>query len=111
MLSVAIPAAVVERPGLLGALHRSRALTKGKRFSIFVVFLVLFLVAMGVAISATFALPALTASFAPMLGAIVGGVVNVVFGTLLWVAPGVVYHDLRVAKEGVATAELAAVFE
>ncbi len=38
-------------------------------------------------------------------------ILNVVFGTLFWVAPGVVYHDLRVAKEGVATAQLAAVFE
>ncbi len=111
MLAVAIPAAVVERPGILGALHRSRALTKGKRFAVFVVFLVLLVVAMGVAMFSSFALPMLTASFSPMLGGIVGAVVNLVFGTLIWVAPGVVYHDLRVAKEGIATAQLAAVFE
>lgn len=110
-LAVAIPAAVVERPGILGAMKRSFALTKGKRFSVFVVFLVMFLVATAVAVFASFALPMLTASFSPMLGTLVGAVVNLVFGTLLWVAPGVVYHDLRVAKEGVATAQLAAVFE
>jgi hypothetical protein len=56
-------------------------------------------------------LPQLTASFSPVAGTLLGLVVNVVFGTLLWVAPGVVYHDLRVAKEGIATAQLAAVFE
>lgn len=110
-LAVAIPAVVVERPGMLGALKRSFALTKGKRFSVFVVFAVFFVVALGVAMFASFALPLLTASFSPMLGTLVGAVVNLVFGTLLWVAPGVVYHDLRVAKEGIATAQLAAVFE
>ncbi len=110
-LAVAIPAVVVERPGILGALHRSLALTKGKRFSVFVVFVVLFAVATGVALFSSFALPMLTASFSPMLGTIVGAVVNLVAGTLVWVAPGVVYHDLRVAKEGIATAQLAAVFE
>ncbi|HEX9048952.1 MAG TPA: hypothetical protein VF841_00295 [Anaeromyxobacter sp.] len=110
-LAVAIPAVVVERPGILGALRRSFALTKGKRFSVFVVFLVVFLVAMGVAMFASYGLPALTASISPMAGTLVGALLNLVFGTLLWVAPGVVYHDLRVAKEGVATAQLAAVFE
>lgn len=110
-LAVAIPASVVERPGLLGAIKRSFALTKGKRLSILAVFLVLAAVAVGVSAFGGFLLPQLTASFSPMLGVVLGLVVNIVFGTLLWVAPGVLYHDLRVAKEGVATAELAAVFE
>ena len=55
--------------------------------------------------------PALTQSVSPLAGFVAGQIVNVVIGTLFWVAPGVVYHDLRVAKEGVATAQLAAVFE
>ena len=110
-LVAAIPAVVVERPGVFGAIKRSFALTKGKRLAIFAIMLVLFIVAMGLALIGSFLLPQLTASFAPMLGTLLGLVVNAVFGTLLWVAPGVVYHDLRVAKEGVATAQLAAVFE
>lgn len=110
-LSAAVPAVVVERPGILGALRRSFALTKGKRLAIFAVFLVLFLVAMVVTVFSTFVLPQLTAAFAPMLGTLLGFAVNVLFGTLLWVAPGVVYHDLRVAKEGIETAQLAAIFE
>ena len=110
-LAVAIPAVVVERPGVLGAIRRSFALTKGKRFAIFVAFLVFLMVLMGVTMVGGFLLPQLTASFSPMLGTWLGLAVNVAFGTLLWVAPGVVYHDLRVAKDGVSTAQLVAVFE
>jgi hypothetical protein len=110
-LAVAVPVAVAERRGVFGAIGRSFALTKGKRFAIFVAFLVLVVVSAGVTILSSFVLPLLTASFAPMLGTVLGLAVNVVFGTVLWTAPGVVYHDLRVAKEGVATAELAAIFE
>lgn len=110
-LAVAVPAVVAERPGLLGAIRRSFALTKGKRFAIFVSFLVFWAVAMGVAILGNFVVPQLTASFAPWLGTVLGLGVNMIFGTLVWTAPGVVYHDLRVAKEGVQTAQLAAIFE
>jgi hypothetical protein len=110
-LAAAIPAVVVERPGIFGAIRRSFALTKGKRFAIFTAFLVLLLVTIGVTGFGSFLLPQLTASFSPMLGTLLGLGINIVFGTLLWVAPGVVYHDLRVAKEGVNTAQLAAIFE
>jgi hypothetical protein len=110
-LMAAAPAVVVERPGVFGAIKRSFALTKGKRFAIFVAFLVLFAVVLGATVFGSFVLPQLTASFSPMLGTLLGLAVNVVFGTLFWVAPAVVYHDLRVAKEGIATAQLAAIFE
>ncbi len=110
-LAAAIPAVVVERPGVFGAIKRSFALTKGKRFAIFVAFLVFFVLLMGLSVMGSFLLPQLTASFSPMLGTWLGLAVNVVFGTLFWVAPGVVYHDLRVAKDGVSTAQLVAVFE
>jgi hypothetical protein len=110
-LAAAIPAAVVERPGVLGALKRSFALTKGKRSAIFAIFLVLSVIAFGVSIFGSYLLPALLASISPLAGVALGLVVNAAFGTLLWIAPAVIYHDLRVEKEGVATAELAAVFE
>ncbi len=110
-LAVAIPAVVAERPGIFGAIGRSFALTKGKRLAILATFLVLFVVAIGVTMVGNGLLPLLTASFSPMLGTLLGLAVNIVFGTLMWIAPGVVYHDLRVAKEGVNTAQLAAIFE
>lgn len=110
-LAVAIPAVVVERPGVIGAIRRSFALTKKNRLAIFASFLVLLVVSMGVTGFGSILLPQLTSSFAPMLGTLLGLTVNVVFRTLLWIAPGVVYHDLRAAKEGMQTAQLAAVFE
>lgn len=109
-LAVVMPAVVVERPGVFGALKRSFAITKGKRFSIFVVFLVLFAVMLATTGLVT-VFPMLTASFSPIAGVVIGQLLNASLGTLFWVAPGVVYHDLRVAKEGVETAQLAAVFE
>lgn len=110
-LAVAVPAVVVERPGIFGALGRSFRLTKGKRFSVFVSFLVVFLVAMGISLPAQFLLPSLTASFSPLAGVLLGLAVNFVLGTLVWTYPAVAYHDLRVAKEGVQAAQLAAIFE
>ncbi len=110
-LAVAIPAVVVERPGVFGAIKRSFALTKKKRLAILAIFFLLFLIVFAVNLFAGFVLPALTAAVSPMIGTVLGFVVNAVFGSFFWVAPAVVYHDLRVAKEGVATAQLAAVFE
>lgn len=110
-LAAAMPAVVVERPGVFGAVKRSFAVTKGKRFAVFLVFLVLGAVATGAMVFGNFVLPALTAPLSPLVGVVAGALLNLFLGTLVWVAPGVVYHDLRVAKEGVATAELAAVFE
>ena len=110
-LAAAVPAVVVERPGIFGAIKRSFALTRGRRFAIFVAFLVFLVVAFTVSMLGSILLPLLTASFAPLAGTLVGLALNVVFGTLLWVAPGVIYHDLRVSKEGVDTVQLAAVFD
>ncbi len=110
-LAVAIPAVVVERPGVLGAIKRSFALTKGKRLAVLAVFFLLFVIVLVVNVFSSFVLPALTSAVSPMIGTVLGFAVNAVFGSFFWVAPAVVYHDLRVAKEGVATAQLAAVFE
>jgi len=110
-LVAAIPAVVAERPGVFGAIRRSFALTKGNRLAIFAVFLVVLLLFLLVTILGGFVLPQLTASFSPMLGTLLGLAINIVFGTLIWIAPGVVYHDLRVAKDGITTAQLAAIFE
>jgi hypothetical protein len=109
-LAVAIPAVVAERPGVFGAIGRSFALTKKNRLAILAVFLVLVPLSFGVTGFGSYLMPRLT-SFSPMLGTLLGLAVNMVFKTLLWIAPGVIYHDLREAKEGMQTAQLAAVFE
>jgi hypothetical protein len=110
-LAAALPAAVVERPGIWGAVRRSFALTKRNRLAVFAVFAVLFAVTIGVSAFGAYLLPALAAPYAPALGTLAGLLVNAVFGTLLWIAPAVVYHELRAAKEGIDATQLATVFE
>ena len=110
--SVAIPASVVERPGIFGAFSRSWQLTKGYRWPVLGLLLILLVIlivfslitgaAAGVAI---FAMGNLT------LLLIVNYVISAISGALASVVIAVLYHDLRVAKEGVSTAQLAAVFD
>lgn len=127
-LSVAAPAAVMERTGVFGALSRSIELTRNHRGAIFALslgyFVVVWLIEMVVgALIAAF-------SFASLAG---GGRAVVAGGqglqTLQWVSVGLglvmstllasvssvgiasIYFELRQAKEGVGVEQLAAVFD
>jgi len=111
MLAVAVPAAVAEPQLSHGdALRRSRTLTKGHRLSLFLALLVVY---------AVVAIPVIPLSTAAVLvPALQGGVaygaitiVSAVLGSLFSTCQAVAYHDLRVAKEGVGTEALAAVFD
>lgn len=108
MWFVGTPACVVERTGPWASLKRSAQLTKGHRWAIFGLMLLLIIVS-----------------------AIVSGLIEVVLGplrneiilmlaTLLWgaiwsayysITVVMVYHDLRVAKEGIDIEQIAAVFD
>jgi hypothetical protein len=110
--SVAIPASVVERPGILGAFSRSWNLTKGYRWPVLGILLVLLVILIGLGL--------LTASAAGMVFfstenltvfVVVNYVISAISGALMSVFVAVLYHDLRVAKEGVSTAQIAAVFD
>lgn len=110
--SVVIPASVVERPGILGAFSRSWELTKGYRWPVLGILLILLVILIGfslviggVAGAVVFAMDNLT------LLVIVNYVISAISGALMSVAIAVLYHDLRVAKEGVSTAQIAAVFD
>lgn len=112
MLYVAVPAAVVERPGLFGALRRSRQLTSGRRGQIFAIILVvgvLHLIA-GFLLDSFFDQDTLTdhqlkVSMWLRLG------VDIALAALAAAVNGVVYHDLRAAVDGASTEELVRVFE
>lgn len=110
-LFVSVPAVVVE-PNLSSgeALQRSRDLTKGSRKAIFVVGLVIgvtSLVVVGIAgVVAVFA-QALPHPLPVVLAAAIIALVSS-FGAC---ASAVAYHDLRAAKEGIATEDLVKVFE
>jgi MFS family permease len=108
MWFVATPACVVEQLGPLASMGRSSALTKGHRWKIFgmVVLVVIGAMIVGVIIGA-------------LLG-LTGSPVLVTLGTLVWtgiwgafyaIFAVVTYHDLRVAKEGIDVHQIASVFD
>lgn len=108
MLFVTIPACVVERLGSIKSMGRSARLTKGHRWKIFglvfatiVVGLILQGVLGGVA----------RAIGGPIVAIIVVWFWSALLGAFNAVLAVVIYHDLRVAKEGVSTDQIAAVFD
>jgi MFS family permease len=113
---VAVPAQVVERTGVFGAMSRSAELTRGHRWSIFGL-LVIYVIASGViqaAISAIIA--ALAVSLSPTTAQ---AATHLVAQPLLSVttsligAAGVasIYYELRSTREGIGPEALAAVFD
>jgi len=111
-VAAAIPAAVAEGKGPVEAVRRSFALTKGRRFAIFVAFLVMTIVAWIAGAFAAFLPFAVGGGTASLVAALFGFVIQATIVTPLWtLLPAVTYHDLRVEKEGVDTAALAKVFE
>jgi hypothetical protein len=108
MFYVALPACVVERLGPIASMKRSIALTKGHRWKIFgILILIGLLSGIGGAVIAT----VLT---------IVGGAKAMLIGRFLWqaimgafgaVVVAVIYHDLRAAREGIDVERMAAVFD
>ena len=113
--SVAVPAAVVERPGVEGAIRRSFELTRGSRWPLFaaglVVVVVMWLLSAVVQVGAMVVLTVVSPARALAATLVVSQLGNALFSVLPVVAVAVAYHDLRLAKEGGDTAELAKVFE
>jgi hypothetical protein len=108
MWYVATPVCVVEQKGPLASLGRSSEITKGHRWKIFGMVLLLIIVA------------AIVGGIIGVLLGLTGSSILVTLGTLAWTGVwgafyaifGVVtYHDLRVAKEGVDTDQIASVFD
>lgn len=108
MWFVATPACVVEQLGPFASMGRSRALTKGHRWKIF-----------GMLLLVLFAAGIVSAVIGAVLG-LTGSTVVVTLGTLIWngvwgafyaIFVVVTYHDLRVAKEGIDIHQIAAVFD
>ncbi|HEX3765965.1 MAG TPA: hypothetical protein VHW23_45025 [Kofleriaceae bacterium] len=116
MLYVAMPASVLERPGLLGALRRSRELTRGHRAEIFGLMFLLALLALGTSwiVAKAIVTPAHTLEEA--LHNLSNQVYlhlchQMIIGSLSAVMSSVAYYLLRAEKEGTSAAELAAIFD
>jgi hypothetical protein len=108
MLFVSVPACVVERLGVFRSMGRSAALTKGHRWKIFGVWIAVLFVG-GIAQSMLTAI-AKTIGGVPLslLVSLACGALLIAFNAIMAV---VIYHDLRVAKEGVDTGQIASVFD
>jgi len=104
---IAVPVCVVERLGGTSALGRSAELTKGHRWKIFGLMLI---VGFGGGIAGA-VLGGIAALGGLVVSLIVQFVVQVVAAAFGAVLATVIYHDLRVAKEGVDTDRIASVFD
>ena len=114
---VAVPVAVIESPGASAALSRSSALTEGNRWRVLAVALVIGTGVVVVTILFTAVLTALAAVRTPgarELSAWPQALLKLLLipvQALAAVAPAIVYHDLRVGREGADVEELLKVFE
>ena len=110
MLYVATPVAVIEKPGVMASLARSRSLTYGRRWHIFGLLFVLGLISGIVQAVITVAIkinsPHDFATFMYVTMAF-----SLLWGSIGSVMNAVTYYYLRQEKEGTSAAELAAVFE
>jgi uncharacterized membrane protein len=106
--SVALPACVIEKLGPVRSLGRSAALTKGNRWKLFGLFLVIVIGAVIAALAAAGGLFAVGGGVAFGVGLYA---LQVIYLALAATVSVVIYHDLRIAKEGIGTDRMAAVFE
>ncbi|MCZ6859134.1 MAG: hypothetical protein O7I42_02435 [Alphaproteobacteria bacterium] len=113
MLWVAIPVAVVERPGVTNAMRRSAELTKGNRWRVFGIIVILALInaASGLIVNVPFVTGGAPTSSSLAWNAGLSGLLAAFQTALAAVMATVVYHDLRVAKEGIGVTEIARVFD
>ena len=108
-VGVAIPAVVVEKIGPIDAIRRSWGLTRGNRLAFFAASFVLGLVASAANMATQLGMVLFGGLGA--VAALVGAVLYLFLAALPMLLPAVAYHELRAAKEGVATEELVKVFE
>jgi len=107
MWSVAVPVCIVEALGPLASMSRSSELTRGYRWPIFGIVLLLGIV--------SFAVILLLGVLLDPAGLALSAIANVMW-TALWTAYWncaliMIYHDLRVAKEGLDTRQIASIFD
>lgn len=108
MLFVATPACVVERLGPIKSMGRSAQLTKGNRWKVFGLWFAT-IIAGGVVQAALVRLASMIGGYP--LGVLVQFVAGAIWSAFYAILAVVTYHDLRVAKEGVDTDQIAAVFD
>jgi hypothetical protein len=113
--SMGTPVCVVERLGPFRSLSRSRALTKGHLWKILGLFLVTVIpaVIVGLILGAAMGIAGVLSPGSGLSAALQAITLlwNAIWSAYFAVVIAVAYHDLRVAKEGIDTDQIAAVFE
>jgi hypothetical protein len=115
---VSAPAYVIENRGVFAAFSRSAALTKGSRWRLFGLFLILLIIFYGVEIAAI----GLFGGFGGLAKSLANGsaisvfqlisvLLSMIFAMLLHPGLAVLYSELRRLKDGVGAGDLAAVFD
>jgi len=118
---VAGPVLVVEGKGVFASMKRSAALTKGRRWALLLVGLIVFLVlavldaaflGMMGGVRGAVAMASLTGvtPYGLFLTAVVSPLIGIVFGIVAAVFGGVLFHHLRSGSEGLSRAAIAEVF-
>ncbi len=113
MLYVVTPVCVVEKAGVFASMSRSRFLTKGHRWQVFGMFLLITVVAYGLIGIIGFATGRGFLGVASGGGALAiayNGLMAFV-GAFFGILTGVFYYDLRVAKEGIDIHKIGGVFD
>lgn len=112
MFYVAVPAALIERPGLLGALRRSRQLTEGHKTRVLAVVVVLGILALLIAqlLLGMFEV-GLMSDHEIKVSMWLGLAADIALASLNAAVNAVVYRDLRAVHDGTAAQDLARVFE
>lgn len=104
---VATPVCVAEQLGVVDSMGRSYELTKGYRWKTFGLLLLLF-IPIFIVNSVLSVVVVVVAGVVAQIVSLIWHAVSAAFYDILIV---VTYHDLRVAKEGIDTDQIAAVFE
>ena len=103
-----IPVCVVEGRGPVASLLRSASLTKGHRWKIFGLGLLLVLAGVLIGTIGEYLLAAVAGNTAALIGHVIW---NGIWGAFFAIAVVVGYRDLRAAKEGIDIDQIAAVFD
>ncbi|TPJ75050.1 hypothetical protein [Mesorhizobium sp. B2-7-1] len=110
----AIPAAMREGLGAMASMARSRALTKGYRWPIFGLFLIvlalMFLMRVAMAFGVRFAANAVPSASVLIIGTIPSFIDSAIVWTVASIAMTTAYVELRRVKEGTGVDELAEIF-
>lgn len=112
---VAIPVCVIEKAGVFQSLRRSFNLTSGYRWKIFALLVIYIVGYMGIYILTNILMiPIMSSASLNITGTAIFGLlqifVQIISSMFLCSMVAVIYHDLLLAKEGIVSKNLAAVF-